>query len=189
MLPTREIGDIIPGKFIVVLKPGSSESALNAAIAALPGAPDHIYRISGQVSGEFNGFATSLTDALVGTLLAFPDVAYVEPDTVVRTNGIVTQPNVPYGLARISHKTTGTNYGTSYVYDDSAGSGTCAYIIDTGVSPTHPEFEGRASMLANFIGGGFVDENGYVANFLFCTLLPPIPSCDLPTSSSTSYLQ
>nr|P85156.1 RecName: Full=Subtilisin-like serine protease AS-E1 [Acremonium sp.] len=38
--------------------------------------------------------------------------------------------NVPWGLARISHRTTGA---TSYVYDDSAGEGTCSYIIDTGI--------------------------------------------------------
>lgn len=46
----------------------------------------------------------------------------------------VTQTDVPWGLARISHRTTGA---TSYVYDESAGEGTCSYIIDTGIFVDH----------------------------------------------------
>lgn len=41
---------------------------------------------------------------------------------------VVPQPNPPYGLARISHRKKGTNV---YIYDDSAGEETYAYIIDT----------------------------------------------------------
>jgi subtilisin family serine protease len=32
---------------------------------------------------------------------------------------------------------------TTYTYDDSAGEGTCSYVIDTGIEIDHPEFEGR----------------------------------------------
>lgn len=38
------------------------------------------------------------------------------------------------GIARISHRSKGS---TTYVYDDSAGAGTCAYIIDTGIYTAH----------------------------------------------------
>lgn len=50
-------------------------------------------------------------------------------------NAFVSQTGAPWGLGRISHKARGS---TTYVYDDSAGEGTCAYIIDTGVDATHP---------------------------------------------------
>lgn len=32
-----------------------------------------------------------------------------------------------------------------YIFDDSAGEGTCAYVIDTGIFVAHPDFEGRKS--------------------------------------------
>jgi subtilisin family serine protease len=59
----------------------------------------------------------------------------------MRTTGFVTQSSAPsWGLARISHKEKGA---TDYVYDSSAGAGTFAYVIDTGVHITHNQFEGR----------------------------------------------
>jgi subtilisin family serine protease len=51
-----------------------------------------------------------------------------------------SQYDAPWGLSRLSSKTAGS---TTYVYDDSAGAGTCAYIIDSGIQADHPEFEGR----------------------------------------------
>lgn len=41
---------------------------------------------------------------------------------------------------------------TQYVYDESAGEGTCSYVIDSGVFLEHDEFEGRAKFLADFGG-------------------------------------
>lgn len=46
-----------------------------------------------------------------------------------------TQENADWGLARLSNNEPGS---TTYTYDDSAGDGTCAYIIDTGIDTTHP---------------------------------------------------
>lgn len=62
-------------------------------------------------------------------------VDYVEKDATVKLTGFVEQPGAPWGLARISHRQQG---GDSYAYDDSAGEGTCAYVIDTGVDDSHP---------------------------------------------------
>jgi subtilisin family serine protease len=71
----------------------------------------------------------------------------------------VTQSSATWGLGRISHVNKGSS---SYVYDDSAGSGTCAYVIDTGIYTAHPEFEGRATFLANYAGDGQnSDGNGH----------------------------
>ena len=36
------------------------------------------------------------------------------------------------------------------------------YVIDTGIAITHPEFEGRATFVANFAGNGSdTDDNGH----------------------------
>ena len=62
-----------------------------------------------------------------------------------------TQEGAPWGLARLSQKSPGSD---SYVYDSSAGEGTCAYVIDTGIEVDHPEFGGRAEWLENFANDG-----------------------------------
>jgi hypothetical protein len=50
------------------------------------------------------------------------------------------QTNATWGLARVSNRQPG---GSTYTYDDSAGEGTCAYVIDTGIWTDHIEFENR----------------------------------------------
>ncbi|KAF1984918.1 subtilisin-like protease [Aulographum hederae CBS 113979] len=148
----------IPGKFIVVMKQGSSTSALNnlvSSLTSLLGAePESVFNFGG-----FKGLSIGAADALLTSITNLANVAYVEPDIVMTASALVTQPNPPYGLARISHKTAGA---TEYVYDSTAGEGTCAYIIDTGIFAAHPEFEGRAQFLANFVGDGLdMDGNGH----------------------------
>lgn len=46
---------------------------------------------------------------------------------------MATQSNARWGLARLSNKAPGS---TDYTYDDSAGEGTCIYILDTGIDET-----------------------------------------------------
>lgn len=85
-------------------------------------------------------------------------VDYVEPDGKVTTQQ-VTQENAPWGLGRISHRNNGS---TDYVYDESAGEDTFAYVIDTGILIDHVEFGGRAQWGANFAGDGLdKDGNGH----------------------------
>jgi hypothetical protein len=61
-------------------------------------------------------------------------VEYVEEEAIFTINTYVSQTSAPWGLGRISHKARGS---TSYVYDDSAGEGTCSYVIDTGIYTSH----------------------------------------------------
>jgi cerevisin len=62
----------------------------------------------------------------------------VIPSRNIRTAAIIEQKNpANYGLARISHRAR--NY-TAYRYDSSAGNGTCAYILDTGININPTEF-------------------------------------------------
>lgn len=48
--------------------------------------------------------------------------------------GYWSQPGSTWGLGRLSHRSSGS---TTYVYDDSAGSGTCSYVLDTGIDVGH----------------------------------------------------
>jgi hypothetical protein len=42
----------------------------------------------------------------------------------------MTQSPGIWGLGRVSHRAKGIN---NYVFDDSAGQGTCIYVIDSGM--------------------------------------------------------
>jgi len=57
---------------------------------------------------------------------------------------LVYQEPATWGLNRIAHQLPGEG---PYVFDDSAGAGTCAYVIDTGIYVDHPDFEGRTQYL------------------------------------------
>ena len=54
--------------------------------------------------------------------------------------------NAPWGLARISHRSS-LSFGTfnKYLYSTDGGEGVDVYVIDTGTNVGHVDFEGRAS--------------------------------------------
>jgi oryzin len=86
-------------------------------------------------------------------------VLFVEPVQVVDLYATVTQSSVTWGLGSISHRTPGS---TKYVYDESAGNDTWAYIVDTGLYTEHKEFEGRAVLGYNaYKGSEFEDVQGH----------------------------
>jgi len=156
-------GSAIPGKYIIKLKNENTEELIKGALKLLNKDPAHVYNF-----GKFAGFAAELDDNLVQIIRSFPGVDYIEQDAVIQSNlgeihlekkAYVTQATSTWGLGRISHQARGS---TSYTYDNTAGAGTCAYVIDTGIYTAHPEFEGRATFLANFAGDGSnADGNGH----------------------------
>ena len=54
--------------------------------------------------------------------------------------------NAPWGLARISHRSS-LSFGTfnKYLYSTDGGEGVDVYVIDTGTNTEHVDFEGRAN--------------------------------------------
>lgn len=74
------------------------------------------------------------------------------------------QRTASYGLAVSSQrKKLATNNMTDYYYAAGAGKGVTVYVIDTGIEPTHPDFGGRAKMVANFVASApaDVDDHGH----------------------------
>jgi subtilisin family serine protease len=171
---TPRAGAIIPGKYIIKLKSDAAQEILEGALKLLNKDPDNVFTF-----GKFKGFSASLSDDIVDILSKFAGIDYIEKDAYVTHYDIkefgkrepeaepeqlaertwVSQTNAPWGLGRISHRAKGS---TTYVYDDSAGTGTCSYIIDTGIYTAHAEFEGRATHLVNYAGdGSTADGNGH----------------------------
>ncbi|KAF8470828.1 putative endopeptidase K [Kalaharituber pfeilii] len=164
-IPTApKAGDVIPGQYIIVLKEDLNSDEFSAhqdyvvnryaeALSKRGETPSretvfaHTYNF-----GKLKGYAGVFDDATIEEIAARPEVAYVEADKIFTTQDLVTQSNVPsWGLARISHRSGGS---TTYVYDSSAGSGTFAYVLDTGVFASHSQFGGRATAGYNAIGHG-----------------------------------
>ncbi|KAK3688704.1 peptidase S8/S53 domain-containing protein, partial [Podospora appendiculata] len=160
LIQARNPSKVVPGKYIVKLRAGSTEAALTKAIGSHKAG--HVYS-----SSSFKGFAGALDAAALDKIRSLPEVEFVEEDSIVTLQtptlavprAVVTQTGAPWNLARISSHTNGA---TSYRYDSTAGNGTCSYIIDTGIYLGHSEFGGRAVFGANFAGdGSTLDGNGH----------------------------
>ncbi|KAK5659109.1 hypothetical protein OQA88_1199 [Cercophora sp. LCS_1] len=155
VIQPRGAAQVIPGSYIVKFKDGTSSTKVQDTINSLPAVnPKHVYRHS-----KFKGFAADLSSKTLKTVQGLPEVEYIEQNAVFTINDYVTQKDVPWGLARISHRSKNQ---TSYIYDESAGAGTCSYVIDTGIYVEHSQFQGRATFLANFANDNkLADGNGH----------------------------
>jgi subtilisin family serine protease len=144
---------VLPNEYIVVLRGGVRDVAGEAAVATTQGA-----QVRAVWEHALKGFAARLSPAALRELRRNPNVQFIEPDGFVRT--AVTQSPVPsWGLDRIDQRNLPLD--NSYTYNNN-GSGVHAYIVDTGINPTHNEFTGRIGNGINFAGGsGTNDCNGH----------------------------
>ena len=128
--------DAVPGQYIVVFNDdvsdpdGKSKEKAGKANGKLK----HTY------VAAIKGFAAELTDEAVAELRRDPDVAYIEQDQTVSVS--TTQTGATWGIDRIDQRNRPLS-GT-YTYT-ATGAGVRAYIVDTGIRPSHSQFGGRAS--------------------------------------------
>ncbi|KAG5974911.1 hypothetical protein E4U55_007975, partial [Claviceps digitariae] len=147
-------GKIIQDKYIVKYKKTFSVEAADHdhTLKTLSAGADRVFETI------FHGFSGTLNESTVEKLRQHPDVEYIEKDAIFTIDSFVAQTGAPWGLNRVSHH---VGKGSDYVYDDSAGEGTCSYIIDTGVDDSHPDFEGRAQFVKSFVDGQTADGHGH----------------------------
>ncbi|MFG2038773.1 S8 family serine peptidase [Dactylosporangium sp. NPDC048998] len=136
----------IAGKYIVVLKSDSSvKGDLHAeSISVASRAQKFGVKVDKQFEHALNGFSATLDAAQLAKVRQDPDVAYVEPDQVIKATPDVTtkvtQPGVEWNLDRIDQRSNNLDGKYNYTAD---GSFVTAYIIDTGIWAAHPDFHGR----------------------------------------------
>lgn len=157
----------VEGKYIVQLKPGTSPDAVTShhnTVRSLlrrrdgsAGALEQTFQI-----GDFNAYSGSFDDATLAAISGLDEVLAVERDQVIRVDqtegashtlparALTTQADSIWSLGDLSHLEAGA---TEYVYDETAGEGTTAYVLDTGIRLSHDEFEGRASFGINGVTG------------------------------------
>ena len=122
-----------------------------AALGALKLAPRH--------NTPSTASPAQLTPSQVKALAHNADVLIIEQDAWHHNVLDVTQTTGPsWGIDRIDQ--TNRPLSNSYTYT-STGAGVHAYIIDSGVDPTHPNFGGRATFDFNAIDSNNTDCNNH----------------------------
>ena len=164
VLLTYPDGDRIPDSYIIVLNPQDGGPHVPPLALQLGGTVGSTFWI-----GNFMGFSGTYTEEAAAALAKDPAINYNSPNQVWGPESLVMQQDASWNLARISHNTPDTNYpAKQYVLDDSAGAGTCIYVVDSGISTQFKEFEGRATNLANYADSVEGDPYG-------CVFPPPSP--------------
>ncbi|KAM3549988.1 hypothetical protein MY1884_008472 [Beauveria asiatica] len=150
--------DLVANQYVVKFKESSTLAAVEDAISlvSLPNVAGELFR------EVFTGFAGHFDTATLHLIRGHPEVQYVEQNARMIAFAPVTQSPSTWGLARISHETRGAR---NYLYDSSSGSGTCSYIVDSGIDASHSvgpipniksvvskDFGGRAEQIKSFIG-------------------------------------
>ncbi|PQK13055.1 hypothetical protein BB8028_0003g16690 [Beauveria bassiana] len=137
--------DLVANQYIVKFKESSALAAVEEAIKSLslPNGAGEVFR------EVFTGFAGHFDAATLDLIRGHPEVQYVEQNTKMVAFAPATQSPSTWGLARISHETRGAS---NYLYDSSSGSGTCSYIVDSGIDASHSDFGGRVEQIKSFIG-------------------------------------
>ncbi|TVY16665.1 Subtilisin-like protease 2 [Lachnellula arida] len=160
-----EASNVIPNKYIVTHQASILSALRKRRLAAR--AEDGNANARGRAlsvtmdafsMGGWRGMSLEAEDDMMAEIANTRMVSYIEADTIVKTNSFVQQATAPAGLNRLSHAAVG---GSSYVFDDSAGVGITAYVVDTGIRTSHSEFGGRATFAANFVNTVDTDENGH----------------------------
>jgi len=146
------VAAVKPGRYIVRLTAGGQRARVGAVAR---GAGVAVRR---QFTSALPGFTADLTPAKAAELRRDPAVAAVEPVRRVRVSD--TQSGAPWGLDRVDQRAlplTGTYTWTG------GGAGVTAYVVDTGVMPTHSDFGGRASAPVSTVDDSFgvTDCNGH----------------------------
>jgi aqualysin 1 len=143
---SRAARTVIPGQYIVLLRPGTTD--VDGMAASLVQAEDgtllHTYRHT------IKGFAARLPERAVERLRANPNVLMVEQDVMDELMG-TTQTPATWGIDRTDQRNRPRD--DSYTYF-ATGAGVNVYVIDSGIHYTHNEFGGRAIPGIDYVDDG-----------------------------------
>jgi subtilisin family serine protease len=130
----------IANRYIVVLDDqfnGLTSSEVESAAKDLT--ENYSGRVNKVFSSALRGYSVEMSEAAAIRLSEDTRVAYVEEDSIVEAQQVVTNPG--WGLDRIDQRSL--PFDVQYHYNAS-GAGVNVYILDSGVMTTHEALLGRA---------------------------------------------
>ncbi|KAF3081557.1 Basic amino-acid permease [Orbilia oligospora] len=97
---------------------------------------------------KFKAYSGTFDSETLNEINRHKQVDYIEKASPIFLNEFKTDLTDEWGLLGISHKVSQfpTELNGTYRYDDSAGEGMFAYVVDSGVNIAHKDFEGRAEI-------------------------------------------
>ena len=166
--PLRSIGAAgIPDRYVVVFRSSEADPrGLARRLADQTGGDvQHVYEHA------IKGFSVRMPAQALNGIRNHPSVAYVAEDALAYLAPATmpaasltalsgTQDDATWGLDRIDQRALPLDGTFTY---GPTGAGVTAYVIDSGILPTHQEFGGRARIGADFVGDGMdgIDCNGH----------------------------
>jgi subtilisin family serine protease len=148
-IPGDEVSEPIPGQYIVVLNEDAVSTKSDAAVRSiatsmLGKSADLKYTYTTALQGFT---AAGVSEKQAQSLSSDSRVKFVEQDRTV--HAMASQSNATWGLDRVDARS-----GLDGVYNYSAtGAGVNAYIIDTGILPTHNDFSSASTFYDAFNDG------------------------------------
>ncbi|KAJ8019624.1 Tolloid-like protein 2 [Holothuria leucospilota] len=113
------------------------------------------FRLLHQYNNVLNGFAAEMSMEALEKFRQNKVVEYIEEDTRFSAS----QTEIPWGLDRIDQISLPLDGLYSPI--DGTGSGVNVYIMDSGIYPEHNDFEGRAEIAFDALGGDGRDCYGH----------------------------
>jgi subtilisin family serine protease len=143
--------ETVPNSYIVTLKETASAAKANTVGSTI--ASKHGFKVKRAFTG---GFSATMTAAQAKAVAKQTEVAAVRPERVFTKSD--TQPAPPsWGLDRIDQPRLPLD--NSYSYPAATSTTVTAYVIDSGIRITHPDFGGRASHGPDFVDNDSVSDD------------------------------